>query len=123
MKLSQGSFSYLPELSNDEIKLQIQYAFDQDWTIGIEFSDNPYPPKSLWEMWGLPMFDMRDSATIIYEVNRCRQAYPNYYIRITAHGTSLGRQFTAFSFIVNRPKSESEFIAQADDFGHGSSKF
>ena len=27
-----------------------------------------------WEMWGLPMFDLKDPAAILYEINECRKA-------------------------------------------------
>ena len=36
MKLTQGTFSFLPDLTDDEIKAQIQYAMDQQ-------VENPYP--------------------------------------------------------------------------------
>lgn len=115
VKLTQGAFSYLPELTDDEIKLQIQYGLDNDWSIGIEFTDDPHPRNLLWEMWGVPLFDMKDPVAIIYEVNRCREAYPNYYIRVTAYDSSLGRQFTALSFIVNRPENEPGFRLERQD--------
>lgn len=115
MKLTQGTFSYLPDLTDDEIKLQIQYALDNDWPIGVEFTDDPHPRNMLWEMWGLPMFDMKDPAAIMHEVNRCRETYPNYYIRVTAYDARLGRQFTALSFIVNRPPNEPGFRLQRQD--------
>ena len=46
---------------------------------------------------------------MVGEVNRCRQANPDHYIRLTAYDASLGRQTTALSFIVNRPQSEPGF--------------
>jgi ribulose-bisphosphate carboxylase small chain len=50
-----------------------------------------------------------DVEAIIAEVNRCRQTFPDQYIRVTAYDASLGRQTTALSFIVNRPKDEPGF--------------
>lgn len=60
-------------------------------------------------MWGLPMFDLSDPAGVMYEINRCRQAYPNHYVRVNAFDSSYGRQTTALSFIVNRPAEEPGF--------------
>jgi hypothetical protein len=57
-------------------------------------------------MWGLPMFDLEDDAGAVYEVNRCREAYPNHYIRVNAYDASRGRQTTALQFIVDRPQDE-----------------
>ena len=100
MRITQGTFSYLPDLTDDEIAAQIQYAIDQGWSIAVEFTDDPHPRNFLWEMWGLPMFDIADAAAGLHEVRACRDAYPEHYIRVNAYDASLGRQTTALSFIV-----------------------
>jgi ribulose-bisphosphate carboxylase small chain len=109
MRITQGTFSYLPDLTDDEIAAQIQYAIDQGWSIAVEFTDDPHPRNFLWEMWGLPMFDIADAAAGLHEVRACRDAYPEHYIRVNAYDASLGRQTTALSFIVNRPGREPGF--------------
>ena len=109
MHVTQGTFSYLPPLTDEQIKAQIQYALDQDWPCSVEFTDDPHPRNIYWEMWGLPMFDLRDAAGVLYEVNRCREAYPNHYIRVNAYDRSLGQQTTRLSFIVQRPPHEPGF--------------
>jgi ribulose-bisphosphate carboxylase small chain len=109
MHVTQGTFSYLPPLSDDQIKAQVQYALDNDWALSVEFTDDPHPRNFLWDMWGLPMFDLRDPAAILLEVRRCREAYPSRYIRVNAYDRRLGRQTTALSFIVQRPKHEKGF--------------
>ncbi|GLZ14193.1 hypothetical protein Acsp04_44280 [Actinomadura sp. NBRC 104425] len=60
-------------------------------------------------MWGLPMFDLTDPAGVVHEVNECRRAYPDHYIRLNAYDASHGRQTTALSFIVQRPADEPGF--------------
>jgi ribulose-bisphosphate carboxylase small chain len=60
-------------------------------------------------MWGLPMFDMKDPAAILLEINRCREANPNKYIRVNAYDSTLGRQTTALQYIVQRPENEPGF--------------
>jgi ribulose-bisphosphate carboxylase small chain len=109
MHVTQGTFSYLPPLSDEQIKAQVQYALDNDWALSVEFTDDPHPRNFLWEMWGLPMFDLRDPAAILLEVRRCREAYPSRYVRVNAYDRRLGRQTTALSFIVQRPKHEPGF--------------
>jgi ribulose-bisphosphate carboxylase small chain len=109
MHITQGTFSYLPELSDEEITAQIRYALDNGWPLSVEFTDDPHPRNNYWEMWGLPMFDMHDAAGVLYEVNECRRAYPNHYIRVNAYDAHYGRQTTALSFIVNRPPEEPGF--------------
>jgi ribulose-bisphosphate carboxylase small chain len=109
MHVTQGTFSYLPPLSDEQIRAQVQYALDNDWALSVEFTDDPHPRNFLWDMWGLPMFDLRDPAAIMLEVRRCREAYPSRYIRVNAYDRTLGRQTTALSFIVQRPKNEKGF--------------
>jgi ribulose-bisphosphate carboxylase small chain len=60
-------------------------------------------------MWGIPMFDLRDPAGIMMEVNECRKTYPNSYVRVTAFDSTQGWETPRMSFIVNRPKEEPGF--------------
>jgi ribulose-bisphosphate carboxylase small chain len=109
MRITQGTFSYLPDLTDDEIRAQVQYSIDRGWAVAVEFTDDPHPRNVLWEMWGLPMFEIADAAAAMHEVAACRAAYPDQYIRVTAYDATLGRQTTALSFIVNRPAAEPGF--------------
>ena len=43
------------------------------------------------------------------EVNRCREAFPDQYVKLSAYDARLGRQTTALSFLVNRPPEEPGF--------------
>jgi ribulose-bisphosphate carboxylase small chain len=109
MRITQGTFSYLPDLTDEEITKQIEYCLDNGWPLSVEFTDDPHPRNTYWEMWGLPMFDLRDPAGVLLEVNACRRAKPDVYIRLNAYDASLGRQTTALSFIVQRPAEEPGF--------------
>lgn len=109
MRITQGTFSYLPDFTDEEITAQINYALDHGWPLSVEFTDDPHPRNIYWEMWGLPMFDLKDAAGVLLEVNACRAANPDSYIRLNAYDASLGRQTTALSFIVNRPAEEPGF--------------
>jgi ribulose-bisphosphate carboxylase small chain len=109
MRIKQGTFSTLPDLTDDEIKAQIQYMIDQKWAVSVEYTDDPHPRNVYWEMWGLPTFDGGDPSIVLAEVNRCREAFPEQYIRLSAYDASLGRQTTALSFLVNRPSEEPGF--------------
>ncbi|MGD0195263.1 MAG: ribulose bisphosphate carboxylase small subunit [Candidatus Dormibacteria bacterium] len=109
MHVTQGTFSYLPPLTESQIRAQVQYALDNEWALSVEFTDDPHPRNFLWDMWGLPMFDMRDPAAILLEMQRCRDAYPSRYVRVNAYDRRLGRQTTALSFIVQRPADEPGF--------------
>ena len=109
MRIAQGTFSYLPDLTDGEIAAQIAYAQANGWAVAVEFTDDPHPRNVLWEMWGLPMFGLADPAGAMLEVRACRAAYPGHYVRVTAYDASLGRQTTALSFIAGRPATEPGF--------------
>ncbi|MBA3630355.1 MAG: ribulose bisphosphate carboxylase small subunit [Actinobacteria bacterium] len=109
VRITQGTFSYLPELTDDEIRAQIQYGIDNGWAVAIEFTDDPHPRNVYWDMWGMPMFDIEDAAAGLLEVNRCRKAYPNRYIRVSLYNATLTKQTVALQFIVNRPPHEPGF--------------
>ena len=57
----------------------------------------------------MPMFDLKDAAGVLMEVNACRKAFPDHYIKINALDSTQGWESTRLSFIVNRPKSEPGF--------------
>ena len=109
MKITQGTFSFLPELTDDQITAQVEYCLNNEWAIGVEYTDDPHPRNFLWEMWGNPMFDLRDAAGVMVEVKACRQAFPDHYIRLHAFDSTRGFETVRMSFIVNRPKVEPTF--------------
>ncbi|MGH7750583.1 MAG: ribulose bisphosphate carboxylase small subunit, partial [Candidatus Dormibacteria bacterium] len=88
---------------------QVQYALDHDWPISIEYTDDPHPRNSYWEMHGLPMFDVKDAAGIMSEVRKAVAEHPDDYVKVNAYDARLGRQTTALSFIVHRPDNEEGF--------------
>jgi ribulose-bisphosphate carboxylase small chain len=110
MRITQGTFSFLPDLTDDEIRMQIQYALSEGWSCSVEFTDDPHPRNTYWEMWGLPMFDLRDAAGVMMEVTRCRKAYPQHYIKVNAFDSVRGFETMRLSFIVNRPDVEPTFV-------------
>jgi ribulose-bisphosphate carboxylase small chain len=111
MRITQGTFSFLPDFTDDQIVAQIRYALDHGWAMSVEHTDDPHPRNSYWEMWGMPLFDLGsdDSDGVLREVRACREAHPNQYVKLIAYDSSLGRQTTALSFIVNRPPHEPGF--------------
>jgi ribulose-bisphosphate carboxylase small chain len=109
MRVTQGTFSFLPDLTDEQISAQVEYCLNNNWAIGVEYTDDPHPRNYLWEMWGNPMFDLRDAAGVMMEVRACRKAFPNHYVRINAFDSTRGFETVRLSFIVNRPKVEPTF--------------
>ena len=89
-RVTQGQFSFLPDLTDAQITKQIEYALKNDWAVSIEYTDDPHPRNTYWEMFGNPMFDLKDPAGILMEINNCRKTFPNHYIRVTAFDSSRG---------------------------------
>ena len=109
MRLTQGAFSFLPDLTDDEIRAQLNYCIDNGWAIAIEHTDDPHPRNVFWDMWGAPMYDLRDPAGAMGDLAECRAAHPQHYIRINAFNSTHGVESVALSFIVNRPTVEPGF--------------
>jgi ribulose-bisphosphate carboxylase small chain len=109
MKLTQGAFSFLPDLTDEQITKQIQYSIDKSWAVSIEYTDDPHPRNSYWEMWGLPLFDVKDPAAILFELNMCRKAKPNFYVKLACFDNTRGVESCVLSFIVQRPAYEPGF--------------
>jgi ribulose-bisphosphate carboxylase small chain len=90
MRVTQGCFSFLPDLTDEQISRQVQYCLGKGWAVNIEFTDDPHPRNNFWEMWGLPMFDLRDAAGVLMELSECRKVYSDRYIRLSAFDSSHG---------------------------------
>ena len=111
MRVTQGTFSFLPDFTDEQIETQIKYCLSNGWAMSIEYTDDIHPRNAYWEMWGLPMFDTKveDSDNVLREVRAAREAFPEHYIKLIGYDPRYTRQTTALSFIVNRPSVETEF--------------
>ena len=109
MRITQGTFSFLPDLTDEQIRRQIEYCLANGWAVAIEYSDDPHPRNTYWEMFGMPMFDVRDAAAILAEVTACRATFARHYIKVNAFDATRGRESLRLSFIVNRPEREPGF--------------
>jgi ribulose-bisphosphate carboxylase small chain len=117
MRVTQGTFSFLPDLTDEQIEAQIRYALVEGWAISIEHTDDPHPRNSYWDMWNLPLFDLEpgEVETPMREMQACREAHRQDYIKVIAYDASYTRQTTALAFIVNRPDDEPGFRLERTD--------
>jgi len=74
MRITQGTFSYLPDFTEAEIAAQVQYCLANNWAVSVEYTDDPHPRNAYWEMWGLPMFDLKEATGVMMEIAACRHA-------------------------------------------------
>ena len=106
MRITQGCFSFLPDLTDEQISAQVEYCLSRGWAVSLEYTDEPHPRNTYWEMWGMPMFDLRDPKGVMMELDECRKAHGDEYIRINAFDSTRGFETVTMSVIVNRPKVE-----------------
>ena len=117
-QLTQGQFSFLPALTDAEIAMQIDYGLQRGYAWSVEYTDDPHPRNTYWEMFGMPMFDLHDAAGVLAELKECRKTFPQHYIRLMAFDNTRGIESIAMSFIVNRPSNEPGFgIARTEGAG------
>jgi ribulose-bisphosphate carboxylase small chain len=111
MRITQGTFSFLPDLSDEEIVAQLLYSIKNNWALSVEYTNDIHPRNAYWELWGLPAFDTKPEEVdnIMREVRAAREAFPEHYIKVIAYDPRRGRQTSALSFIVNRPSIEVPF--------------
>jgi ribulose-bisphosphate carboxylase small chain len=108
-RITQGQFSFLPDLTDAEITMQVEYGLKKGFAWSIEYTDDPHPRNTYWEMYGMPMFDLTDPAGVLMELNACRKTFPSHYIRLMAFDSTRGVESIAMSMIVNRPANEPGF--------------
>ena len=118
MRITQGTFSFLPDLSDEQIRKQVEYALGKGWALGIELTEDPHPRNTYWEMWGQPMFDLHDAAGVMQELQACRLANAQHYIRLNAFDAERGFETVRLSFIVQRPANEARYrLVRAEGAG------
>jgi ribulose-bisphosphate carboxylase small chain len=115
MRITQGTFSFLPELTDAQIVKQLEYALGQGFAISIEHTDDPHPRNTFWEMWSAPMFDQRDAGAAMKEVAACRKAFPAQYVKVNAFDNSSGWETVRLSFLVQRPAEEPGFALERQE--------
>lgn len=123
MRITQGCFSFLPDLTDEQISKQVGYCLDNNWAIGIEYTDDPHPRNTYWEMWGNPMFDLSDPKGVMMELDECRKANPEVYIRLNAFDATRGFETVRLSFIVGRPSTEPKLTMTRTDTGGRSQNY
>jgi len=115
MRITQGTFSFLPDLSDDQIAKQVDFALAQGWAVSLEYTDDPHPRNTYWEMWGMPMFDLKDAAGVLAELRECRKSHPDEYIKLNAFDSTRGFETMRLSFMVHRPKQEARYKLRREE--------
>ncbi len=96
------TFSYLPELSGEQLARQVRSILLRHLVVGIEYTTAPDPFDHYWTMWKLPLFGTDDPEAVLAELSACRQANPGAYIKVNGYDRS--RQGQVVSFVAARPE-------------------
>jgi len=117
MRITQGTFSFLPDLDDGQVAVQIAFALAHGWAVSVEHTDDPHPRNVYWELWGLPRFDLGpdEADAVMADVEACRARHPEHYVKVVAYDAARTRQTTALSFIVQRPAMEHGFALERTD--------
>jgi len=105
------TLSYLPQLSNEAIKKQIDFMIKNRWTPCLEINDDgdiylntamgpTYYDNRYWSMYKLPMFGCTDPNEVVREIEACTREFPNAKVRVI--GFDPVRQVQTVSFIVRK---------------------
>lgn len=121
------TLSYLPPMTNDQIGRQVDYITGNGWVPCLEFAsqdkayvssascirfgpvNSNYYDNRYWAMWKLPMFGCFDSSQVLREIDLCKRAFPDAYIRCVAFDSV--RQVQMVGFLVHRPASSYDYIS------------
>jgi ribulose-bisphosphate carboxylase small chain len=79
------TFSYLPEMTDEDIKKQVQFLISKGWNPAIEHTEPANAFNHYWYMWKLPMFGETDVNKILAEANACHTAHPKHHVRLIGY--------------------------------------
>ncbi len=93
------TFSYLPPMSEAQIRRQVEYIVGKGWNAAVEHTEPENMAGSYWYMWKLPMFGETRVERILAEAEACRRAHPEHHVRLIGYDKykqSLGAAMVVF---------------------------
>jgi ribulose-bisphosphate carboxylase small chain len=108
-KITQGAFSFIPPLTDAQIVSQIKYGFEKGIAWAIEYTDDPHPRNTYWDMWGPPMFFAESPEVVAEEIKRAKEGCSGLYVKLVGFDASRGIESSVMSFMLSRPRTEISF--------------
>jgi len=93
------TFSYLPPLSDAQLRRQVEYIVAQRWQPAIEHTEPERTDSPYWYMWKLPMFGETAVDRILAAARACHEAHPDHHVRLIGYDPikqSLGTAMVVF---------------------------
>jgi len=79
------TFSYLPAMSDADIRKQVEYIVSQGWNPAVEHTEPQYLMDNYWYMWKLPLFGETDVDVVLAECKACHEANPGNHVRLIGY--------------------------------------
>ena len=98
-----GTFSYLPPMSAQGLRKQVEYLLAQGWSPAIEHTEPEHTTGSYWYMWKLPMFGETSAENVLAEADACHKANPRDHVRLV--GYDKLRQTQGAALVIHRGKA------------------
>jgi ribulose-bisphosphate carboxylase small chain len=96
------TFSYLPAMTTDGIKKQVEYLVKQGLNPAIEHTEPENARDNYWYMWKLPMFGETNVDKILAEAEACHKAHANNHVRLIGYDNF--KQSQGASMVIFRGK-------------------
>ena len=93
------TFSYLPAMTADKIRKQVEYIVAKGWNPAVEHTEPENAFDHYWYMWKLPMFGETNVDAILAEAEACHKAHPNNHVRLIGfdnYAQSKGAEMVVF---------------------------
>ncbi len=117
-----GTFSYLPQMDEEQIRKQVKYIVDQGWNPAIEHTEPEFASSHYWYMWKLPMFGETDVDRILSEIELCKKANPGHHVRLIGYDNykqTQGANMVVYVAPIEEKKLDMiELAAIVKGFGH-----
>jgi ribulose-bisphosphate carboxylase small chain len=97
------TFSYLPAMSTEQIRAQVEYIVKQGWNPAVEHSEPENAFDHFWYMWKLPLFGESDVTRILAEAESCHKANPGHHVRLVGYDNF--KQSQGASMVIYRGKT------------------
>merc|ERR1711879_39818 len=105
------TLSYLPIMTNDDIRQQIEFMMKNKWTPCLEIAGDGdvylntamgpgYYDNRYWSLHKLPMFGCTSSDEVISAIEACKSDFPQAKIRVIAFDAM--KQVQTAGFIVKK---------------------
>ena len=95
------TFSFLPPMSPNQVRLQAENILNQGCIPMIEFAEDPRPDDTYWKLWPIPENINITSTTVVSQIDSCARRNPYALVKLSGY-SPVEKMYTA-SFVVKTP--------------------